>query len=160
LKALITDHKETDPLAATLREMLLAPDVKPRVVADCQALVQRELDSKSGISGTTIKIAYKAITAFAPGYYTQTVESMLPDMTDRLQPFWADFNASGGAEFGDYLAKRSNEVSEALLAVTDDMRDRSRRPTVIKAYNAVRKGAGKHIEAALPNLGAMVQKYA
>jgi hypothetical protein len=156
----ITEHEETDPLAATLHEMLLAPDVKPQVVADCQALVERELDSKSGISGTAIKIAYKAITAFAPGYYTETVESMLPDMADRLQPYWADFIASGGSEFGDYLAKRSDEVSEALLSVTDSMRDRSKRPTVIKSYNAVRKGAGKHIEAALPNLGAMVQKYA
>jgi hypothetical protein len=47
-----------------------------------------------------------------------------------------------------------------LLSVTDDMRNRSKRPTVIRAYNAVRKGAAKHIEAALPNLGAMVQKYA
>jgi hypothetical protein len=146
-------------LAATLHEMLLAPDVKPQVVADCRALVKRELDSKSGVSGTAIKIAYKAITAFAPGYYTGAVESMLPDMTDRLQPFWADFIASGGSEFGDYLAKRSDEVSEALLSVTDDMRNRSARPTVIKTYNAVRNGAGKHIEAALPNLGAMVQKY-
>ena len=147
-------------MAATLHEMLLAPDVKPQVVADCQALVERELHSKSGVSGTAIKIAYKAINAFAPGYYTQTVESMLPDLTDRLQPFWADFIASGGAEFGDYLAKRSDEVSEALLSVTDDMRNRSKRPAVIRAYNAVRNGAAKHIEAALPNLGAMMQKYA
>ena len=147
-------------MAATLREMLLAPDVKPQVVADCQALVERELHSKSGVSGTAIKIAYKAITTFAPGYYTETVESMLPDMADKLQPFWADFIASGGSEFGDYLAKRSDEVSEALLSVTDDMRNRSKRPTVIRAYNAVRNGAAKHIEAALPNLGAMVQKYA
>ena len=147
-------------MAATLHEMLLALDVKPQVVADCQALVERELHSKSGVSGTAIKIAYKAITTFAPGYYTETVESMLPDMADKLQPFWADFIASGGSEFGDYLAKRSDEVSEALLSVTDDMRNRSKRPTVIRAYNAVRKGAAKHIEAALPNLGAMVQKYA
>ena len=147
-------------MAATLHEMLLAPDVKPQVVADCQALVERELHSKSGVSGTAIKIAYKAITTFAPGYYTETVESMLPDMADKLQPFWADFIASGGSEFGDYLAKRSDEVSEALLSVTDDMRNRSKRPTVIRAYNAVRNGAAKHIEAALPNLGAMVQKYA
>ena len=147
-------------MAATLHEMLLAPDVKPQVVADCQALVERELHSKSGVSGTAIKIAYKAITTFAPGYYTETVESMLPDMADKLQPFWADFIASGGSEFGDYLAKRSDEVSEALLSVTDDMRNRSKRPAVIRAYNAVRNGAAKHIEAALPNLGAMVQKYA
>src|SRR5262252_10343413 len=71
-KAPVTEHKERDPLAATLYEMLLAPDVKPQVVADCQALVERELDSKSGISGTAIKIAYKAITAFKHGAYTET----------------------------------------------------------------------------------------
>ena len=44
--------------------------------------------------------------------------------------------------------------------VTDAMRDRSGRATVVKAYRAVRGGASKHIEAALPNLGAMIQKYA
>ena len=44
--------------------------------------------------------------------------------------------------------------------MTDAMRDRSGRAAIIKAYNAVRGGAAKHIEAALPNLGALVQKYA
>lgn len=147
-------------MAATLQEMLLTPDVMPRVVTDVQALIEQELASKSGMSGTAIKVAYKAVTAFAPGYYKETVGSMLPDMADKLQPFWADFTASGGAEFGDYLVKRPDEVSEALLSVTDSMRDRSGRPAIIKAYNAVRGGAAKHIEAALPNLGVMVQKYA
>jgi hypothetical protein len=145
---------------ATLQEMLLTPDVQPQVVADCQALVQQELSSKSGISATALKVAYKAVTTFAPGYYQETVGIMLPDMAHQLQPFWADFTASGGSEFGDYLVKRSDEVSEALLAVTDDMAARSERPAIVKAYKAVRGSAGKNIEAALPNLGAMVQKYA
>jgi Family of unknown function (DUF6918) len=145
---------------ATLHEMLLAPDVEPKVVTDVLALVDNELASKSGISGTAVKVAFKAITAFAPGYYQETVASMVPDMVDQLAPFWADFQASGSADFGDYLAKRSDEVGPALLTVTDAMRDRSGRAAVVKAYSAVRNGAGKHIEAALPNLGAMVQKYA
>jgi hypothetical protein len=145
---------------ATLHEMLLAPDVEPKVVTDVLALVDNELASKSGISGTAVKVAFKAITAFAPGYYQETVASMVPDMVDQLAPFWADFQASGSADFGDYLAKRSDEVGPALLTVTDAMRDRSGRAAVVKAYGAVRNGAGKHIEAALPNLGAMVQKYA
>ena len=147
-------------MAATLQEMLLTPDVKPQVVADCQALVQQELSSKSGLSATALKVAYKAVTAFAPGYYQETVGVMLPDMAYQLEPFWADFTASGGSEFGDYLAKRSGEVAEALLAVTDDMAGASERATIVKAYKAVRGGAGKNIEAALPNLGAMIQKYA
>ena len=51
-------------------------------------------------------------------------------------------------------------MSPALLVVTDEMGSGSGRATVVKAYKAVRSGAGKHIEAALPNLGAMMQKYA
>ena len=90
-------------MAVTLQEMLLTPAVKPNVVADCQALVEQELSSKSGISATAIKVAYKAVTAFAPGYYEETVTNMLPSVAEQLEPFWADFNASGGSEFGDYL---------------------------------------------------------
>jgi hypothetical protein len=147
-------------MAATLQEMLLTPDVHPQVVADVQALVEQELASKSGISATAIKLAYKAVTAFAPGYYQQKIEQMLPDMADNLQPFWADFTASGGSEFGDYLSKRPEEVIEALLSVTDHLAEISGRPTIVKAYRAVRGGASKHMEPALPNLGALVQKYA
>ena len=73
------------------------------------------------MSGTAVKVAFKAVTAFAPGYYQETVTGMVPDMVNQLAPFWADFQVSGGADFGDYLSKRGDEVSEALLAVTDDM---------------------------------------
>jgi len=146
-------------MAPTLQEMLLTPDVQPRVVADTQALVDQELASK-GIAATPLKVAYKGVTAFAPGYYQGIINTLLPGWVNALEPYWADFAASGGADFGDYLAKRPEEVSEALLAVTDAKGRESNRPTVVKLYNAVRGGATKHIEAALPNLGAMVQKYA
>ena len=147
-------------MVATLREMLLAPEVQPQVVVDCQDLVKQELSAKSGVSATAIKLAYKMVTTFAPGYYQSSVESMLPDMTGQLEPFWADFITTGGSEFGDYLAKRGDEVAEALLVVTDAMASRSDRAAIVKAYKSVRGGASKHIETALPNLGAMVQKYA
>ena len=145
---------------ATLQEMLLRPEVEPQVTSDTLALVDSELASKSGMSGTAVKVAFKAVTAFAPGYYQETVHGMIPNMVYQLAPFWADFQVSGGADFGDYLSKRGDEVSEALLAVTDEMACGSGRAAVVKAYKAVRGGAGKHIEAALPNLGAMIQKYA
>jgi hypothetical protein len=147
-------------MAATLEQMLLTPDAQPRVVDDCMALVEHELGSKSGVSGVAVKVGYKAVTTFAPGYYRETIESMLPDMADKLQPFWADFQASGGGDFGDYLSKRNDEVGAAMLTVTDNMASISKRPVIIKAYGAVRGGAGRHIEAALPGLGATIQKYA
>jgi hypothetical protein len=147
-------------MARTLPEILLAPDTRPRVIADCYALVGEEVADLSGLSGTAVKVAYKTVTTFAPGHIRHMVEVLLPDLVDQLQPYWADFGAAGGTEFGDYLAKRGEEVAQSLLAVTDARAAASSRPTIIKAYRSVRGSAGKHIEAALPRVGELVVKYA
>jgi len=147
-------------MAATLQEILLAPDTQPKVIADCLALIEQEVSDKSGVAGTAVKLAYKTVTTFAAGYVRDTVEELLPELLDKLQPFWADFIASGGSEFGDYLAKRGDEVAEALLSVTDARATASNRPTIVKAYRTVRGSAAKHVEAALPQVGALVLKYA
>ena len=147
-------------MAATLQEILLTPDTEPKVRADCYALIQQEVSDMSGISGTAVKLAYKTVTTFAPGHVRHMVEVLLPGMVNQLQPFWAGFTASGGSGFGDYLAKRGEEVSEALLSVTDARAEASDRPTIIKAYRTVRGGAAKHVQAALPQVGDLVLKYA
>jgi hypothetical protein len=95
-----------------------------------------------------------------PGHIRHMVAVMLPQIADKLEPYWADFSASGGSEFGDYLAKRGEEVSQAILSVADARAAASGRPIVIKAYGSVRGNAAKHVEAALPQVGALVMKYA
>lgn len=147
-------------MPASLAQMLLGPNTLPQVVTDCQALVEHEISSKSGVSATAIKMAYKAVTTFAPGYYQNALTAMLPGFTEQLEPFWRDFLYSGGANFGDYLAKRGDEVAEALLVVTDRLAGTSNKPVIVRAYKTVRGGASKNIEAALPNLGDLIQRYA
>lgn len=147
-------------MAATLQEALLAPDTRPKLTADCHALIEQEVSEMSGISGTAVKLAYKTVNVFVSGHVRYMVESLLPEMVIKLEPYWADFSSSGGSDFGDYLAKRSGEVSEALLSVTDARAAASTRSTIIKAYNSVRSRAVTHVEAALPQVGALVQKYA
>ena len=147
-------------MVSNLLELSDNPATKEAIVKDAQALVDSELASKSGLSAGAVKLAYKAITSFAPGYYTETLNILVPSMLEQLQPFWTDFQVAGGGTFGDYLAKRSPEVTEAMLKVTDDMARDSEKAVVVKAYNTVRGGAGKHIEAALPAVGALVEKYA
>jgi hypothetical protein len=147
-------------MAPTLDQILLAPDVQPNVVADCLTLIDQEVAGKHGVSGAAVKIAYKTAKTFAKGYLQSTVESLLPDLVAQLEPFWADFTASGAAGFGDYLAKRSDEVSEAMLSVTDARAKMSSRPVIIRAYGTVRSGAAKNIAAALPAVGALTEKYA
>ena len=147
-------------MAATLQQILLTPDTRPKVLADCYALIEQEVAEKSGVSGTAVKLAYKTVNTFLPGHVRHMVESLLPELVGQLEPYWADFNASGGSGFGDYLAKRGEEVAQALLSVTDARAAASGRPTIIKAYRAVRGNAVKHVVAALPQVGDMVLKYA
>jgi hypothetical protein len=153
--------KETQQtVAATLAESLLSQDNRPKVIADCFTLIEQEVSAMSGITGTAVKIAYKTVNAFMPGHVRFMVGSLLPDMIGKLEPYWADFGSARGDQFGDYLAQRGEDVAEALLSVTDARAAASGRPTIIKAYGAVRKGAVRHVEAALPRVGDLVMKYA
>ncbi|MBV9444330.1 MAG: hypothetical protein JO345_00275 [Streptosporangiaceae bacterium] len=159
-------------MAATLQEMLLAPETRPKVIADCHTLIEQEVSDMSGISGTAVKLAYKTVVVFSPGHVRYMVETLLPRMTEELEPYWADFSTAdgsevgsesgseSGSEFGRYLAERSEEVSQALLSVTDARGAASNRPVITKAYGAVRDKAARHVTAALPRVGALVQKYA
>ncbi|HET9896791.1 MAG TPA: hypothetical protein VFQ44_17810 [Streptosporangiaceae bacterium] len=147
-------------MPTTLRETVLAPEVKPEVIDDCLALIDQQVSEMSGASGTAVKVAYKTAAAFASGYMRTTVTHVLPDLVDALEPFWADFGVSGGSDFGDYLAKRGDEVSQALLGVSDDRAARSQRPVIIRAYQSVRAHAARHVQAALPQVGNLAEKYA
>jgi hypothetical protein len=147
-------------MAATLHDILTAPETQPEVVKDGIALVDGQISDKSGISGAAIKLAYKTVTTFSPDHIHYMVETLLPLMAEKLQPYWDDFGAAGGGVFGDYLAKRGEEVSEALLTITDARAEASNRPVIVKAYKSVRGSAAKNVQAALPDLGGLVQKYA
>lgn len=148
------------PTTATLPELLLAPDRRPQVVADCCALIDQQVGEMSGVSGAAVKIAHKAVVAFAPGHVRYIIETLLPQMADKLQPYWEEFRLAGGSDFGDYLSKRGDEVAEALLSVTDARAAASQRPAIIRAYKSVRSHAAPHVRAALPAVGALVHKYA
>jgi hypothetical protein len=147
---------------STLPETLLAPDVQPQVIADCRKLVEREVSDMSGVTGTAVRLAYKTVRTFDANHIQVMIESVLPDVAGALQPYWAAFSAefpADAGDFGGYLAAREDEVAEALLSITDERRRLSTRATIIKAYNTVRGSAIKHVKAALPALGTLVQKY-
>ena len=50
-------------------------------------------------------------------------------------------------------------MADALLAITDSRQRASSRATIVKAYKTVRGSAVKHVKAALPALGQLVQDY-
>lgn len=156
----VATEGRTPLMTATLQQILLAPQTQPAVIADCQTLIEQEVSGLPGVSGTAVKLAYKAVITFSPGHVRYMVEVLLPQLADELEPYWTQFSASGAPEFGGYLAQHGEEVTQALLAVTDARGAASNRPVITKAYGAVRDKAARHVTAALPRVGDLVQKYA
>jgi hypothetical protein len=147
-------------MTTSLAEILFSPDTQPQLVADCRALIEQEMAELSGVSGTAVKLAYKTVDTFMPGHIQYLMEALLPQFVAKLEPHWADFRSSGSSEFGDYLAKHGAEVSQALLTVTDACAAESDRQVIIKAYNTIRGSAARHVEAALPRVGDLIEKLA
>src|ERR1022692_2629718 len=79
------DKEKNIPMAATLQEILLAPDAQPKVIADCYLLIEQEVAEKSGVSGAAIRLAYKTVSTFLPGHIRRMVKILLPEMTDKLE---------------------------------------------------------------------------
>ena len=144
----------------SLSEKLLAKSNRAAVVSDLVEVVEQEVGEKKGISGTAVKAGYGAVRKVMPDLTKRAVVKLLPDCAVALDPFWADFESSGGGDFGDYLAGRGPEASQALLEVSDAKVAGTSREVIKKAYKPLRGKAADHVRTALPRLGATLQKHA
>ncbi|GAB3486638.1 DUF6918 family protein [Amycolatopsis cihanbeyliensis] len=147
-------------MAETLKEILLDSSRRPDVVTDLVTLVDEEVAEKGGVSGTVVKTGYAAVKKIKPGIIGSAVDSLLDDFAAALEPFYADYRGSGGADFGAYLSGRSDEAADALLAVTDSRAETSSRDSIKKVYSKLRPQGKNHVEEALPRLGKLVDKHA
>lgn len=147
-------------MADTLKAILLDSGRRPAVVADLENLVDEEVADKGGVSGAVIKTGFAAVKKVKPGIIGSAVDSLLDEFTAALEPFYADYKATGGADFGDYLSGRGDEAADALLGVTDARAEKSTRDSIKKVYGKLRPNGKKNVEEALPRLGKLIDKYA
>jgi hypothetical protein len=148
-------------VADTLKASLLDSDRRDQVVTDLVDFVDREVAAKSGLSGGFIKTGYAAVKKVKPGIIRHAVDSMLDEFTDALEPYWAAYTAQPAPNgFGAYLAARPQEVSQALLAVTDRRAERSSRGSVTSVYGRLRPKGQDNVIEALPRLGDLVERHA
>jgi hypothetical protein len=143
-----------------LSAVLLDPSRRPTVVTDLQTLVDQEVSDTGGVSGAVVKTGYATVKKIKPGIVQHAVDKMLPDVATALQPFYNDYRAQGGADFGSYLATRPAEAASALLAVTDNRAQSSSSDTMKKVYEKLRPQGQKNVEAALPRLGRLIDSHA
>jgi len=89
----------------------------------------------------------------------QVVTDLLPDFARALDPIFQDAVSEKKA-IGSYFSANSGRVAEALLTITDAKAERAKSGVVKGTYEKLRGSAKKNVEAAVPRLGEMVQKYA
>lgn len=144
----------------SLSQQLLAKKNRPAVVTDLVEVVRQEVADKKGVSGAALKTGFATARKVMPDLVRKAVRRLLPDAARALDPFWDAYVAEGGSDFGAYLARRGDEVSAALLAITDARAEASSKDALKKVYRALRGKADAHVQAALPRLGATLQKHA
>lgn len=127
------------------------------VVADLAKVIDAEVADQKGLGGAAVKTAYSAAQKIKPGLSTSATDVMLPGFLTALAPFWDSKPA--GTPFGDHLAANSDQAAEALLTVTDDQATTAR-PALAKVYNSLRGKAKGYVVAALPRVGAAIEKHA
>lgn len=146
-------------MAATLKEILLDESKRPAVVADMRQVVDDEVASKSGMSGTAIKSGYGLVNKIKPDIIGEAVDSLLDDFTARLEPFYADYRENGGGSLAEYFDGHSDEIADALLGVTDARAESSRRESIKKVYDKLRPQGKKNVQEALPRVAEVLTKH-
>jgi hypothetical protein len=144
---------------STLVEKLTGAEVRPKVVAACVVLVDREVDAKGGLSGMAIKAGYKVIKAIKPGFVPQVVDTLLPEFAAAMEPMYTREGGAGPDAFAKYLQSHNDEVADALLSVTDARAERAKNATIRKTYERLRGGARENVSAAVPQLVATLRPF-
>jgi len=93
-----------------------------------------------------------------PGFVRNVVEALLPEFAAALEPF-REQAVTQGQSVASYFGAHSQEVAEALLAVTDGRAQASKHGSVKGAYGKLRGSARKNVERAVPGLGKIIETY-
>jgi hypothetical protein len=125
------------------------------VIHDCVELIDSQVKQK----GFVIKSAYATIKAIKKTFITETVDGMLDEWLDKIQPHYEKWSVTKASSLSDYLVSRSDEVAEDLLKVTDGRADRTSHTTAKKMYGRMRDGAKKNVVEAIPALSKMIEKH-
>ena len=141
-----------------LTDVLNDEGTRASIIEDVVGLVDGEVGKQRGISGVAVKAGYKLVQGVKPGFVRNVVERLLPEFAAALDPI-REQAISQGQSVSSYFGAHTGEIAEALLAVTDGRAQRSDHGSVKGAYSKLRGSARKNVEAAVPGLGAIIEKY-
>ncbi len=141
-----------------LNEVLSDETKRAAIIEDICGLVDDEVSKQRGISGIAVKAGYKLVQGVKPTFVRNVVQALLPEFAAALEPI-REKAVAQGQTVASYFCTHAQEVSEALLAVTDSRAQKSEHGAVKGAYTKLRGSARKNVESAVPGLGKIIEKY-
>jgi hypothetical protein len=142
-------------MSTAVSDALLDPTRRPVAVEALTDVIDAEVADKSGFGGVAVKTGYAAAKKLGGSFVPSATDRLLPQFATALDPFWA---TKGDTPFGAHLAAQPEAVADALLAVTDAKAASTTHAAAAKVYGTLRGKAKEHVVAALPRLGAAVER--
>lgn len=142
----------------SLSAALFDPGKRSAIVSDCVRLVDKEVASKTGVSGQAVKDGYAAVQSIRPGFIAEVVDKLLADWACKLEQFWDEGTATG--DRGAFFRANSSRIADALLSVTDAAIKTAEHGVVRDTYEKLRGSAKKNVQDAVPRLVALLSMHA
>jgi hypothetical protein len=143
----------------SLTELAEQQNNRAQVIDDACRVLDLEVADKGGLSGMAIKTGYKLVQGVKPGFVREVVDNLLDDFLVALDPIYQEAIAQGKRPSA-HLADHRGRMADALLAITDRRAENAKRAMIKKMYDKLRPTAKKHVEAAAPRLGELLERYA
>lgn len=143
---------------ASLRELVGSGEKRQALIKDAVAVLDAEVEDKSGFGGMAVKTAYKVVKGVKPGFVTEAVDYLLDDFLDALDPIYQEALQKGTTP-REQLLSNTSRAADALLATTDSRAQRAKSPTLKRTYDKLRPSAKHHVETAMPRVGDLFDKH-
>lgn len=139
------------------------PARRAKLIDDCVATLDNEVNAKKGVRAFAVKKAYQAVSKLENGNLIRNVfDKLLNEFCEAMDPFYEAYQrlpAVDQKSFGDYVQSRREEIAKALLVVTDRERDRVDNLFLVVAYNSLRGTALSLVQASIPALAALFARH-
>ena len=143
----------------SLKDQAADPAKRRAIIDDAAQLLDAEVAEKRGLSGLAVKAAFKAVKGVSPRMIPMSIDALLDDFCDAVDPFWAECQSSGAAP-RPFFGQRAAAVANALLQITDARARRSKQRILKGAYAKLRGQAANHITVAMPRLADLISHNA
>jgi len=132
---------------------------RSKIVRDAERVLEAEVSDKKGLAGMAVKGTFKVVKNLQPGFIPRAVDDLLEDFVRNLEGHWESWRTDQSGTCAGYFVAHASEVADSLLSVTDGRAENTKHKPLKKAYMKLRPKGKEHVMAAMPRVGAMIQRH-